>query len=251
MQASTEHSSSTTRSNSSSSSIARAFTFADLSRYSLKDRLVIRFADLFFFLLINVIGRTARLEVHGWEHFEAAVSEGSAPIHVLWHDCILLAIYFWRRRGIAYMASQSLDGEYISRFLQRFGFGAVRGSTTRGGVGAMVEMARLLRAGIHVGFTVDGPKGPARMVKLGALTLAKKSGQPILPFNVTASHRWLAPTWDKLQVPLPFVRARVEIAPLVKVPTDADEQTIQIKLEELQHVLNELNRQGEEWRKNL
>ena len=228
--------------------IARAYAFADLSSYSFKDRWLIRAADLFFFALINVIGRTARYEIEGWEHFETGIREGWVPIHVLWHDCILLAIYFWKRRGIAYMTSQSLDGEYIARFLQRFGFGAVRGSSTRGGVGAMVEMARLLRAGIQVGFTIDGPKGPRRVAKMGAILLAKKSGQPILPLNVEAARGWTAPSWDRLHVPRLFTRARVDIAPPIFVPPDADETMLEAKREELQRALDEISQRGQKWR---
>lgn len=229
-------------------SIERAYRFADLSSYTLKKQLLIRAADLAFYDLINIIGHTARFEVRGWENFEAASRDTHVPIHTLWHDCIYLAIYFWRRRGIAYMTSQSFDGEYIARFLQRFGFGAVRGSSTRGGVGAMVEMARLLRAGVPVGFTLDGPKGPRRVAKMGAVLLAKKSGQPILPFNVTAMRHWQAPSWDKLQVPMPFTRALVSIATPIFVPADADEETLNAKRDELQRAMNELTRQGDEWR---
>lgn len=228
--------------------LERIYTFADLSAYPTKKRLLIRAADLVFYALINIIGFTSRYEIRGWEHYEAVTRAGFAGIHTLWHDCIYLAIYFWKRRGIAYMTSQSFDGEYIARFLQRFGFGAVRGSSTRGGIGAMVEMARLLRRGTAVGFTVDGPKGPRRVAKMGAVLLAKKTGQPILPFNVTASRYWQAPSWDRFQVPMPFSHALLEIAPPVYVPTDADDATLQAKLEELQSKLDELNRNGDRWR---
>lgn len=231
--------------------IDRAYSFANLSSYSFKDRLVIRAADLFFYTLISIVGLTTRFEVEGWEHFEQLALESTPAIHTLWHDCIYLAIYFWRRRRIAYMTSQSFDGEYIARFLQRFGFGAVRGSSTRGGVGAMVEMARLLRAGISVGFTLDGPKGPRRIAKMGAILLAKKSGRPILPFNVEARYRWTAPSWDRLQVPMLFTRARMEVAAPIRVPDDADDETLREKLAELQKAMDELNRRGEQWRRSL
>ena len=229
-------------------SVERAYRFADLSSYPLKKQLLIRAADLAFYDLINIIGHSARYEVRGWENFEAASKDGRVPIHTLWHDCIYLAIYFWRRRGIAYMTSQSFDGEYIARFLQRFGFGAVRGSSTRGGVGAMVEMARLLRTGVPVGFTLDGPKGPRRVAKMGAVMLAKKTGQPIMPFNVAASRHWQAPSWDRLQVPMPFTRALVSIAPPIFVPTDADDATLEAKRDELQRAMDELTEEGDEWR---
>jgi lysophospholipid acyltransferase (LPLAT)-like uncharacterized protein len=231
--------------------IARAYTFADLSAYPFKKRLMIRAADLAFYLLIKLVGSTARFEVEGWEHFEAAVRERSALIHTLWHDCIYLAIYFWRQRGIAYMTSQSFDGEYIARFLQRFGFGAVRGSSSRGGVGALVQMARLVRAGISVGFTVDGPQGPRYIAKMGAVLLAKKTGRPILPFNVTAARGKRAPTWDHLQVPFPFTRVLVSIAAPISVPADADEVSLAAKRDELQRVLDDIHRRGEQWRATL
>ena len=73
-----------------------------------------------------------------------------------------LTTYWWRKRRIVVMTSRSFDGEYIARFIQRFGYGAVRGSSTRGGVGAIVEMVRLMRAGCTTAFTIDGPKGPRR-----------------------------------------------------------------------------------------
>ena len=149
------------------------------------------------------------------------------------------------------MTSQSFDGEYIARFLQRFGFGAVRGSGTRGAVGAMVEMARLLRDGVSVGFTLDGPKGPRRIAKMGAILLAKKTGQPILPFNVEAKKRWTAGSWDRLQVPMLFTRARIEVAPPIRVPADANDETLHEKLEELQKAMDGLNRRGEQWRASI
>jgi lysophospholipid acyltransferase (LPLAT)-like uncharacterized protein len=249
MQASAEERNPTRRTNGErEGSFERYYRFASLSAYPFKKRLLIRLADLVFYYLINLIGLTTRYEIRGWEHYEKVEGEGFAGIHTLWHDCIYLAIYFWKRRGIVYMTSQSFDGEYIARFLQRFGFGAARGSSTRGGVGAMVEMARLLRAGIPVGFTVDGPKGPRRVAKMGAVLLAKKTGQPILPFNVTARRFWQANSWDRFEVPLPFTRALLEIAPPVYVPTDADDATLRAKLIELQSKMDELNRHGEEWR---
>ena len=116
------------------------------------------------------------------------------------------------------MTSQSFDGEYIARFIQRFGYGAVRGSSTRGGVGAIVEMARLMRAGCTTAFTIDGPKGPRYVAKMGAVLLAKKSGHPILPVTMALERYWTTPSWDLFQIPKPFTRARVYVAPPIYVP---------------------------------
>jgi lysophospholipid acyltransferase (LPLAT)-like uncharacterized protein len=222
--------------------VNRAYEIADLSDYSFKDRLLIRIADLVFYLLINLIGLTARFEVIGWENHEQIEKSGGLPIYVFWHDRIFLTTYWWRKRRIIVMTSRSFDGEYIARFIQRFGYGAVRGSSTRGGAGAVVEMARLMRAGCTTAFTIDGPKGPRYIAKMGAVLLAKKSGQPILPVTMALKSYWTTPSWDFFQIPKPFTRARVYVAAPIYVPPDADEKTLAAKRDELQEVLDHLNR---------
>jgi len=231
------------------SNLNRAYTFANLSSYSLKDRLLIRGADLVFFLLIKLIGRTIKFEIEGWDNWEAASRDGMIPIYTFWHNRVFLATYFWRRRGIVVMTSQSFDGEYIARFIQRFGYGAARGSSTRGATGAIVEMVRLMRTGCPTAFTIDGPKGPRYVAKMGAVLLAKKTGNPILPFTITARKSWEAKkSWDGFQTPKPFTRARVYIARPIYVPSDATDEVLGAKRDELQRALDQINQQGEEWR---
>ena len=222
--------------------VARAYQFADLSSYPLKKRFLIRAADLAFFLLIKVIGRTIRWQVKGWENWEGATRDGLTPIYTFWHNRVFLSTYFWRKRRIVVMTSQSFDGEYIARFIQRFGYGAARGSSTRGAVGAVIEMTRLMRAGCSTAFTIDGPKGPRYVAKMGAVLVAKKTGQPILPFTITAERFWEAKkSWDGFQVPYPFSSARVVIAPPIFVPADADENSLNAKRDELQQALDKIN----------
>ncbi len=224
--------------------VARAYAFADLSAYPFKKRFLIGAADIAFFLLIKIIGRTIRWQVQGWENWEAATSGGRVPIFTFWHNRVFLATYFWQKRRIVVMTSQSFDGEYIARFIQRFGYGAARGSSSRGAVGAIIEMARLMRAGSPTAFTIDGPRGPRYVAKMGAVLLAKKTGQPILPFTINARHWEAKRSWDRFQVPLPFARARVNIAAPIYVPADTSDQGLAAKRDELQSALDELERRG-------
>jgi hypothetical protein len=228
--------------------IKQIYQPADLSAYSFRERFLIRAADWSFYSLISLIGRTVKFEIEGWENFEAIEKAGKVPIYAFWHNRIFLGTYFFRQREIVVMTSQSFDGEYIARFIQRFGYGAARGSSTRGGMTALVEMIRLMREGLPMGFTVDGPKGPKYAAKMGAILLAKKTGNPIMPFSIAAEKFWEAKSWDKLQIPKPFSPALVTIATPIYVPEKADETILNAKLAELQSVLDKLTERGEQWR---
>lgn len=230
--------------------IPEVYQFASLSGYSFKERFLIRLADFAFYFLINLIGKTVRFETEGWENFEAIERAGKVPIYTFWHNRIFLGTYFFRRRGIVVITSQSFDGEYIARFIQRFGYGAVRGSSTRGGVAALVEMIRLMKKGLPMGFTIDGPKGPKYVAKIGACLLAKKTGNPLMPFAVEAEKFWQVKSWDNLQIPKPFTRARLIIAEPIYVAADANDEILENKRQELQKSLDELVKRGEQWRKS-
>lgn len=221
----------------------------DLSAYSFRQKVIIHLADWAFYLLIKLIGKTIRYETQGWENFEEIERAGKIPIYSFWHDRIFAGTYFFRNRGIVVITSQSFDGEYIARFIQRFGYGAVRGSSTRGGVGALVEMIRLMKKGLPMGFTVDGPKGPKYVAKSGAVLLAKKTGNPLMPFVVETAKFWTINSWDKLRIPKPFTRAKIFIAEPIYVPRDADEAEVENKRSELQAKLDEGVKLGKEWRK--
>jgi lysophospholipid acyltransferase (LPLAT)-like uncharacterized protein len=234
----------------SRASLARAYAFADLSDYSFKERLLIRAADLAFYVLIRFLGATAKFEVEGWENHDAVTDKGGLPIYVFWHERIMMTTYWWRNRKIVVLTSQSRDGEYIARFIQRFGYGAVRGSSTRGAVGAVLQMARLMRAGCTVCFVLDGPRGPRRVAKAGPALLAKRSGHPILPVTMALKKYWTLPSWDLFQVPKPFTRAKVFVAPPIYVAGDADDEELEAKRCEVQRVLDELTERAEEWRES-
>jgi lysophospholipid acyltransferase (LPLAT)-like uncharacterized protein len=232
--------------------VERAHRFNDLSEYSFSKRFSIRAADLGFYGIISLIGRTVKFEVEGQEHWDASTLGGHIPIYTFWHDCIFLSTYYWQRRGIVVMTSQSFDGEYIARFIQRFGYGAARGSSTRGSVGAVIEMIRLMRHRQPVAFTIDGPKGPRHVAKMGAVILAKKTGNPILPFTVTPARYWsFTKSWDSFVIPKPFTRARLEMAKPIFVRPDADEAEMEARRCELQESLDSLETRGQEWRAEL
>ncbi|MFN6962660.1 MAG: lysophospholipid acyltransferase family protein [Pyrinomonadaceae bacterium] len=230
------------------SELDNVYRHAPIDRFRLKDRLLIRMADLGFYTLIRAIGSTLRYEVEGWDNYEQIAADGRVPIYCFWHDRIFAGTYFFRNRKIVVITSQSLDGEYIARFIQRLGYGVVRGSSSRGGVGALVEMIRLMRAGAPMAFTVDGPRGPRYAAKKGPVLLAKKTSNPMMPFVVECKRYWTVRSWDRLQIPRPFSRVKVIIAPPIYVDGNASEPEIDAKLAELQSSLDSLVERGKKWR---
>lgn len=222
----------------------------DLSAYSLKERILIHLADWAFYALISLIGKTLRYETEGWENFEQIASRGKIPIYVFWHNRIFAGTYFFRNRGIVVMSSRSFDSEYTARFIKRFGYGTVRGSSTRGGVSALVEMIRAMRGGLPTAFAIDGPKGPRYVAKAGACLLAKKTQNPLMPFVVEPKNYWEIKSWDRLQIPKPFSPARVFIGAPIDIAETANNAEIENKRLELQKTLDRLTARGQQWRES-
>ena len=149
---------------------------------------------------------TLRVERLHYDHYLKLRARGVPILFALWHGRMLLSIQAHRHEGIVTMASRSKDGEVIALWLERNGYVVVRGSTTRGGSGALREMVRHVRSGRHAALTVDGPQGPPRVVQPGVVQLARLTGAWILPITSSSSRPRFLASWDRYLLPLPFSR---------------------------------------------
>jgi lysophospholipid acyltransferase (LPLAT)-like uncharacterized protein len=168
------------------------------------------------------------------------VAGGHQPVMAFWHGRILPATYYFRRRGIVVITSENFDGEWIAGIIERFGYGTARGSTSRGGRKALLQLTRDLAAGKPAGFTLDGPRGPARVAQPGAVWLSKATGNPVLPFHLEASRAWTLNSWDRTQIPKPFSTVAIAMGEPFQVASDADEEALErarLTLEERLKVL--------------
>src|SRR5919198_1735753 len=188
---------------------------------------------------IAALGRTLRWRVDGLEHHDAIVRSGRQPIFAFWHGRILAATLFWRDRGIVVITSENFDGEWIARIIERFGYGTSRGSSSRSGVRALVQLKRDLASGKPAAFTIDGPRGPARVAQPGAVWLAGATGHPLLPFHLDASRFWTTRSWDRTQVPKPFSTVAIAIGKSIDV-ADTAEATLEEQRKKLECSLAEL-----------
>lgn len=178
--------------------------------------------------VVRLLMATVRIEVvDGGHHQARLVQEGTPPILMSWHGHLLPLIYHHRNQGAVALASEHRDGEYITRVLARLGFGAARGSSTRGGSRGLRDLVKAARAGRILAITPDGPRGPRHRVKGGALVAARLTGRPILPMVAAANRCWNLGSWDRFLVPKPFSRVRIVYAPPFTVPRDADDAELE------------------------
>ena len=187
--------------------------------------------------LIALLGRTFRWREDGAEHLEAVAASGRQPILALWHGRILPATIYFRDRGVVAITSENFDGEWIARIMRRFGYLQARGSTSRGGRRALLQLTRDMAAGRPAAFTVDGPRGPGYQAQPGAVWLAKATGNPVVPFHVESSPCWTLGSWDRGQVPKPWSRVVMVIGAPLDVPADADAEAVEQKRVELEQRL--------------
>ena len=178
--------------------------------YTLSQRLTLAIVPPLAALLIRVLGATLRYE----DVFEPATQPRipgdqipGPTIYAFWHRSLLVCAHRFRRRNIAILISRSFDGELIARTVERLGFRAVRGSSSRGGPTALKRMADAYRQGHICAFTADGPRGPAMIAQPGAVQLAQLVGAPWLgAFYACPRRAWTLSTWDRFLIPKPFSR---------------------------------------------
>jgi lysophospholipid acyltransferase (LPLAT)-like uncharacterized protein len=209
-------------------------------RSSPSKRLQARLIAAVGYRLIAVLGSTLRWRTEGLEHLDRVVASGRQPVMAFWHGRILPATYYFRRRGIVVITSENFDGEWIAGIIERFGYGTARGSTSRGARKALLQLTRDMARGRPAGFTLDGPRGPARVAQPGAVWLAKATGNPLLPFHLEADRHWTLDSWDRTQIPKPFATVSIAMGEPFDVATDADHGVMETARETLERRLQAL-----------
>jgi lysophospholipid acyltransferase (LPLAT)-like uncharacterized protein len=194
------------------------------SRFSLRQRFLLWLITWANYLAIALIGPTLRYSI-SWEEPPSppdAVFE-KPVIYAFWHRAVFPSAWMWRNLGIAVMVSRSFDGEYIARIVEKLGFSAVRGSSSRGGAQALLGLKNHLEKGATVAFTIDGPRGPKYVAKSGPVLLSRTTALPMAAFYVAIHEAWVLKTWDRLVIPKPFSKALVRVSAKMRVPPGADD----------------------------
>lgn len=198
--------------------------------------------------VIRVLGPTLRFEVLGQVPIEAFWARKQPCIWAFWHRVILPIAWFGRNRGIVVMNTTAFDGQWTRKVIERLGFGTAQGSSSRGGLRGLQVMAQRIGEGLDCAFTIDGPRGPRYVAKVGPVLLARMTGAPIVVFHIGVDRgKTIEKTWDHFLLPALFARAVIIGGRPIIVPQDADSDMIQAKHQEMQKELERVRDIAEGW----
>ncbi len=212
-----------------------------MRRFQSLDGLLLRIVPPLAALLIKLLMMTCRVvKVRGDGGDREALSRsGGGAVYTTWHQRMPYFSHYFRSRKITILISSSRDGEYAARIAAWLGFNNVRGSSTHGGTRALRELIRMIREGGKGGFLADGPQGPARIAKLGAVLAARNSHVPLIPVVWGADRGWIFNSWDRFLVPKPFARIAVCFAEPLWIPPGAGHAELERYRQLVEDRLNE------------
>lgn len=199
-------------------------------------------------LLLRAWGRTWTLRWDLPDSVRRLEREGEHLVYAFWHQHILALAYAYRWRRIVVMVSQHGDGESIAQIIHRLGFGTVRGSTTRGGTRAALELARLGRAGHPLGISPDGPRGPRQVCQPGGVLVAQRSGLPLVPLAVGMRGGRRLDSWDRFEVPGIGARLLITAGEPVLVSPDLEaRRAVEVWQPRIQSALDAVEARAQDW----
>lgn len=167
--------------------------------------------------VIGTLAASWRYHTSGDDAWRRLQLERVPLVFVLWHEVMLPLLWHHRHQGHSIVVSEARDGQYLADYACRLGFHPVRGSSTRGGIRALLGAVRVLEQGGSVAFTPDGPRGPRRVMKPGAVVAAQRGGAAIVPVHASARSAWRLRSWDRFCVPKPFTRVDLRYSTPVPV----------------------------------
>jgi hypothetical protein len=191
---------------------------------------------------MKLLAATLRMEIRD-ECGIGRPGSGLPPvIYILWHNRFFCVPAAWQRlcgrhrRAVA-LTSASHDGAMVACAMAVFGLGAVRGSSSRRAVAALVGLKRALQEGLDVCVTPDGPRGPRYRLEPGIVKLAQATAAPVIPIHLRFSSAWRLKTWDRFVIPKPFSRVAITFAKPLTLPRDLDETSFEQHRHELETLL--------------
>jgi lysophospholipid acyltransferase (LPLAT)-like uncharacterized protein len=202
-----------------------------MSKLSFSDRLRFALAPVLAEGVIRALHRTHRSAILREEHAASFWQAGKNIIIAFWHDQLLMMPKGYRGPGARILISSSRDGELIARTMHRFGFGTVRGSSTRGGSAALRELIMMAREPVDLVMTPDGPKGPRHQIKEGVAALARLTGRPIVPLTFVTSRGYRFASWDRFLLSYPGAQTAFRYGEPILCARDEGDESCRLRIQ--------------------
>ncbi|PKN19848.1 MAG: hypothetical protein CVU71_05635 [Deltaproteobacteria bacterium HGW-Deltaproteobacteria-6] len=185
----------------------------------------VKFGGSIFYYFVRMYAATFRLKLENEAEWRAYLEQGGKVLICCWHQQFFIGVRLflrYRKYSPSVMISKSLDGDIASRIAEKSDIFPVRGSSSRSGGRALKEIIARLNHGRLAAHLLDGPRGPAGVVKGGAISIASGANAAIVPTYVTADRAFYLKSWDRYMVPKPFARVTVRFYPLMELPPIRD-----------------------------
>ncbi len=195
--------------------------------------------------IIRLIGWSLRIQRINPEAVQKFIEEKRGFVFCVWHGRMFAPVFYHRNQGIVAMISHHADGEMVTRIVKKLGYGAVRGSSTRGGTEAYYEMLARLKEGGIAAMLPDGPTGPRLKFKSGSLYLAQHSGNPVIPITFAARPCWRFKSWDRFVLPKPFARCAIYHGDPITIPEEIPSEEVESWREKLEGIMVDLVKSAE------
>jgi lysophospholipid acyltransferase (LPLAT)-like uncharacterized protein len=213
----------------------------------MKNFLQLRLAPLLLAGYIKLLRSSMRLKFVRKEFMDDLIKAKKPFIFTFWHNRLIMMTYGYHGNGVKVLISMHRDGLMTSKTLKYFGVGSIQGSSTRGGAQGLRGVIRSAREGMDLGFTPDGPKGPACKVKPGVIQAARLARIPILPVSFGCKRKHVLKSWDRMQIPKLFTRGVFVYGKPFEVKRDLGKNELEKYSVELEEELNELSKEADNY----
>ena len=206
----------------------------------LKEKLLHKAGKVLLVTLVNVLCKTLRTEYKNYAHVEKLIESDKKFVAAFWHGTMLVSWYVFRNRKFAALVSKSKDGELLTKVLKSWNYEVVRGSSHDGGKQAFETIVAKASANQSVAITPDGPTGPPKKMKAGAVVAAKKSGLPLILVAIENTNAYKLKSWDKFEIPKPFSKVICYFSDPVYIRKDMERDEVSKLISECEIKLNNL-----------
>jgi len=190
--------------------------------------------------LLSFLCKTIRITAVNSEPVQKEISSGNNFIVAFWHGTMIIPWYYFRAQNFSALISKSKDGEILTRVLNNWKYNVIRGSSNDGGKEAFDTLLSLAANKKSILITADGPKGPAKKMKAGAVVISQRTQSPLFLMGVAYKNKLQLKSWDNFEIPFPFSKARIIFSKKIELGKDMLREEISDKILDAERMLNKL-----------